>query len=535
MTAKELLCDRLTKAKAGRHEAEGLRQECTEYYEGRHRTALEIADSCKREGIPWITAMCPDPYIHVESQVTGEMPDFSFRGREPGDEENAKSREAMVRYILEKSDFSSLAIGADRRAIIGGTAVWKCFWDGEDVCVASVDPHCIFPDPAARSVEDCEYLLYCYPIQRTRLARLYKDELRHADVNVHTMASDPFGVFPDLPEDGDTAVVTEHWYRTETGGIGYDLYAGGECLVSVGNYWETTGFTRFPFVFQYRISDADSIWGRGDIAPILTLVDAADRELSAAQLSSAFSGSDVVLAEHDAFSVPPSNRPGAIWELKPGAMGKVARLGGRTDGENRIQMLDKLRGLMQETVGNFDVDLGKAPSGITSATGLAQLIERAELRRVTKKEERLGAFRRLLGLIDCTALEFYDARKTLYIGAGTVSPATVGYDPALLRGKDGYYPEVDTVISTSDGMRTSRAFLMSAVDGLLGHTIDEVNYPLAARAMELAGLGDAGEVEAHFRTLFGEEEKDHGNTHQSAGRGDPVRLSGTGSGGKADA
>ena len=41
--------------------------------------------------------------------------------------------------------------------------------------------------------------------------------------------------------------------------------------------------------------------GSGDVEPIVTLVDAVDRELSIAQLSSAFLGSDIILAEHDAF------------------------------------------------------------------------------------------------------------------------------------------------------------------------------------------------------------------------------------------
>jgi len=526
LTREQIVQTRLMKAKHGRYEAETVWEACKDYYDGRHRTTLEIAESCRKEGIPWITAMSPDPYIHVESQISGDVPDFSFRGREPGDEANAKSREAMVRYVLEASGYADLTAAADRRAVIGGTAVWKVFWDGGDVRVAGVDPVCIFPDPAAKRVEDCEYILYCYPIQRTLFARRYRDALREVDLDPMTMAADPFAAFEDgSTENEDTVVVIEHWYRTDEDGIAYEVYAGGKYITGTDDYWETTHFACYPFVFRYWLSDADSIWGKGDLAPILTLVDAVDRELAASQLSSAFSGSDVILAEHDAFSVPPSNRPGAVWELKPGAMGKVARLGGRSGESDRLETIRTLRDLIQEAVGNFDVDMGREPTNITSATGIAQLIERSEMRKATKKAERLGAFRRLLALIDRTALEFYDKRRALYIGAGTTDAHTEAYDPALLRGKDGYYPEVDTVISASDGMRTSRAFLVSAIDTLMGHTIDDVNYPLAGKALELAGLDDAGRVAAHFANIFGKEVTED-ETHKESGGGDPQRLHG---------
>ena len=509
MSIQQLVSSRLMKAKAARFSAESMWQECRDYYEGRHRTALEIAESCKQDGIPWITAMSPDPYIHVESQVCSDVPDFSFRGRQSCDNQNADTREAMVRFVLENNNFSDLLPAADRQCIIGGTSVWKVFWDGSDVRIASINPSCIFPDPAAKSIQDCEFVLYCYPIQRSKFARLFQDALSSVDLDPLTMPRDPFAAFPEYDLDDDTVIVTEHWFRNDDGQLSFSVFAGGQRLSHTDHYWENTNFTEFPFVFQYRISSQDSIWGHGDLEPILTLVDAVDRELSTAQLSSAFGGNDVILAEHDAFSVMPSNRPGAIWELKPGAMGKVARLGGRSDGEQRIEMLDKLRALIQETVGNFDVDMGREPSKITSATGLAQLIERSELRKITKKAERLGAFRRLLALIDQTALEFYDKKRELYIGAGTPHPQSVPFDPSLLRGRDGYYPQLDTIIRTADPLHSSRAFLLSSIDTLLGHQIDAVNYPLVSEILNLLELGNADLLNSHFQSALQKEVNTH--------------------------
>ena len=65
----------------------------------------------------------------------------------------------------------------------------------------------------------------------------------------------------------------------------------------------------------------------------------------------------------------------------------------------------------------------------------------------------------------------------------------------------------------------------SFVLDLMGHTIDDVNYPLAGKALELAGLDDAGRVAAHFANIFGKEVTED-ETHKESGGGDPQRLHG---------
>ena len=44
--------------------------------------------------------MSPDPYLQVESQITSELPEFEFRGRDDDlDSARARQREDVVRYI----------------------------------------------------------------------------------------------------------------------------------------------------------------------------------------------------------------------------------------------------------------------------------------------------------------------------------------------------------------------------------------------------------------------------------------------------
>lgn len=502
-------------AKSYRAEADERWQLCYAYYAGRHRTQLEIAESCRDAGIPWIAAMSPDPYLQVESQITSELPDFTFRGRDDDlDSVRARQREDVVRYILARNRVADEMASNDRRCLITGSSAWKVYWDEDDVRVAPVDPRFLYPDPSAKRLDECEYLQFVYPVHRRAFARMYGRELKRLDVDLDQLARafDPYRT-PE-PEtytaQDDVIAVTEHWYRDEEGDICCSIQAGGYELRHIEKYWQRTApyNTSYPFVIQYRVSNPDAFWGYGDIEPILTLVDAVDRELSIAQLSSAFLGSDIILAEHDAFSEEPENRPGALWRLKPGAMGKVARLGGFSGNAAHLETAARLREMISETLGTLDIDKGIVQTSLTSAAALSQLIERSDARSVPKKSERINAFARLYTLIDWTALEFYDEDRIIFLGAQNGGePKVFTFNANNFMDERGYFPIVDAYVSAGDGMRQSNTFTLSAINALLGHQVTRENYPLVMDVLRLLGLERAGEIEEHFEKIFAEEEE----------------------------
>ena len=504
-------------AKSYRAEADERWQLCYEYYAGRHRTQLEIAESCRDAGIPWIAAMSPDPYLQVESQITSELPEFEFRGRDDDlDSARARQREDVVRYILAHSRVADEMASNDRRCLITGSSAWKVYWDdagGGDIRVVPVDPRFLYPDPSAKRLDECEYLQFVYPVHRRAFERQYGAELKRLGVEPEQLARtfDPYST--PAPEtytaQDDVITVTEHWYRDGEGDICCSIQAGGCELRHIEKYWRRTAphNASYPFVIQYRVSNPDLFWGTGDIEPILTLVDAVDRELSVAQLSSAFLGSDIILAEHDAFSEEPENRPGALWRLKPGAMGKVARLGGFGGNSAHLEMTAKLREMISETLGTLDIDRGIVQTSLTSAAALSQLIERSDARSVPKKSERINAFARLYTLIDWTALEFYDEDRVIFLGAkNDGEPKVFTFNANSFLDERGYFPVVDAYVSTGDGMRRSNSFTLSAIDSLLGHQVTRENYPLVMDVLRLLGLERAGEIEEHFEKIFAEEE-----------------------------
>lgn len=59
--------------------------------------------------------MSPDPYLQVESQITSELPDFTFRGRDDDlDSIRARQREDVVRYILTQNRVADEMASNDR-------------------------------------------------------------------------------------------------------------------------------------------------------------------------------------------------------------------------------------------------------------------------------------------------------------------------------------------------------------------------------------------------------------------------------------
>ena len=51
------------------------------YYDGTHETAKQTGEFLSSMDLPWVPASVPDAYLHVESQIEAEAPDFEFSAR----------------------------------------------------------------------------------------------------------------------------------------------------------------------------------------------------------------------------------------------------------------------------------------------------------------------------------------------------------------------------------------------------------------------------------------------------------------------
>ncbi len=535
-------------AARSRQDFDAYRRKMRAYYDGEHaivKTAAEFSDSTS---LPWIPAQSTDGYIHVETQINPNIPDFEFNPRDKTDAEKAKQRQKIVKYVSDNNDMEFKNGRNERRLNIEGSAVWKVCWDsaasygegGGDIVIDT--PLCgeIYPDPTSCDVDGCEYIGYVYRMHRQKAARVFSKDFENdgSDISDYLETGSFFDSLSRLNSDAydtddDTVTVTEWWFRQPEGGkmqitrgkgnearsINYEWNAGdialsvfinGKEVRYIPRYWRKTGFNSFPFVIYSRIPSEKSIWGKSELEMIIPLIDAKDRELTFAQLNSAYSSNDIILAEENALcdSETLDNSPGSIWKLRPGMMGKVTRLGNMASAQTSLYANGSFwQSLIENTTGNFEVNQGKEPSNVTTATGIALLNERAESRKNLKSIDRNAGFRRLYSLIDMTALEYYSDGRVVRIGACGEDEFVYRYGGFVKKTRDtSYIPSVDITIHTGSAVQNSKAFTVSALTALIGMNINEQNFELVKAYVEIMGIPQRAKICEYLDGMFGNKE-----------------------------
>ncbi|MBO4428830.1 MAG: hypothetical protein J5832_02645 [Clostridia bacterium] len=502
----------LEDAKCAKSGTEQYFQKMRSYYDGTHMAESTTGQFLSDAGLPWKPATVPDGYMHVESQIVAEVPDFEFSGREESDAEKAKLREQVVKYVCDNADLTRKNASNERRLNLYGTAVWKLSVgmgdNGEEIVVDNPSPEMIYPDPAAVTVDDCEYIGYVYSMSRIKAERVFEYELSKAGTTVSEITAQG-GRESDI---ADSVEIVEWWYRQpkdgeaeceyivdgktvkdvcryKAGDIAFSLFICGREIKNVPKFWDKTDCKKFPFVIYNKTPRDGSIWGKSELEAIIPLIDAADRQLAFAQLNTAFAANDVVVYEENSFAADsyPENAPGAVWKLRPGMIDKVKRLGGlASDNIAHYDIVEKYRTLMKDALGNYDYLQGSATSQVTTATGLALLSDRANKRMNAKQVCKKAGFERLYRLIDYMALEIFDDDMLrMIIGDGTVS---YGY------GKDGYLPQIDVTVNVGDGVDNSRSFTLSALSELMAMNITDENYPMVRAYISMLAIPERAEI-----------------------------------------
>ena len=499
-----------------------------DYYDGKHKISEASERFAYQNSLPWIPAQSTDGYLHVETQISSEVPDFEFSPREKTDYDKAKQREEIVRYICDNNDLGYKNSRNERRLNIEGTAIWKVCWDagaafGEntgDVTVLSPKNAEIYPDPAACDVDSCEYIGYVYRIHRQKASRIFKCDFENSGSSISDYIVTADAIYDSALD--DTVTVTEWWFRqTEAGSavIGKERYewkAGDIALCVLINgkevryipkYWKKTDFDCYPFVIYSKIPDESSVFGKSELEAIIPLIDAKDRELAYAQLNSAFSSNDIILMEENALCDGENldNSPGAIWKLRPGMMGKISRLGNMASSQNSLYSGASFwQSLIESTTGNFEVSQGKEPSSVTTATGIALLGERAEGRKNLKNIDRNAGFRRLYELIDKTSLEYYNDGRIIRLGISGDDEYVYNYGGFMRKTREKkYIPSIDVTVHTGSPIANSKAFTISALTTLIGMSVNEDNYKLVKAYIDEIGLPQRAELCEYIENRFG--------------------------------
>ena len=520
------------------------------YYNFVHAAAAEMREALEEQGIDWTPAVVPDPFIQVESQLVPEVPQPEFHGRDDdADGEKARRREFAVRYIVEENRINDMNTSNERRLRKLGDAFWKAYWDETMPCgeqsgnirIKDVSPEDFYPDPTAgrEGLEACEYVDYVYTMHKLKFWRLYHDVLEKKGIALEDLLQTQYRVEDGLFEPvtsgtlarDDMVQILEHWYRnpcdTEeapAGAIGCTMQAGGVEIKWIPNYWEKTGrqCRLFPFIHYWCIRDETQFWNRSELDPILSLVDAADRQIAIGQLNDAMMANDIVLVEEGALAEGSefTNVPGAQVTVKQGRMGGVARLGGLNNGIQSVSAVNWFLDQIQRTSRNYDSNNGRETARVTTASGLLQLRGDAETQQKLKKADRDAGSCRLYELLDWLALEYFDDDRLLFIGAKKKGeqPQSLTYNgddfarragvrvdmltAAVTDEGFGYYPRVDVTVTAGDGLSKNPATTVEVLDKLAASQITADNWELLAAELEYLDIPQKQEIIEGWRRKF---------------------------------
>lgn len=540
----------LSQAKSERTGQEELWKRYEDYYNGRHDAAAEMAEQLSEQGVPWTPAAIPDPYIMVESQIIPETPEPEFRGRDDDmDSERARQRALAVKYIIEANRLDDMNTSNERRLRKYGDAFWKAYWDEEMPCgdrrgnirIRDIPIEDIYVDPTAGAdgLQAGEYVCYLYSIHKLRFYRSYREALREKDIQLEDITGQRYELEGDMlapftagTEAADDLVqVLEFWYKqpqdtegASAGDIACSIQAGGQEIRYIPNYWQETGrqCRLFPFVHYWCIRDETQFYNRSELAPILDLVDAADRELAIGILNDAFTANDIVLVEEGALKPGEElkNAPGSVVKVNQGRGGGVARLGGLGSGVKTLNMVEWMLSQIQRANRNYDANNGRETTKVTTASGLLQMRTDAQTQQKLKRADRDAGFCRLYELLDWLALEFFRDDRMLFVGAKKEGdePEAMRYNGAafareipaqmdLLSGEtiaeaEAYYPRVDVTVSTGDQIGKSPAVTLEVLDKLAASAVTEDNWELLAAELELLDIPQKQEIIERWKNKF---------------------------------
>lgn len=518
-----------------------------EYYHNQHYSKDQIVELANKHGWDFVPPVLPDPFIQVESQVDIAVPSIQFIGRGgEEDAEKARLRQSTVDFVLYNNQIENKMILNERRLNMLGSTCWRVGWDESkkgldfegDIVVEDVDPSYVFPDPSAYTVEDCEYIIYAHRVHQRKARRKYGkviDKLTtdgdHATTEIYKGTLHFDNSNQETFEDG-TMLVIEYYYKDLDGDVAMSTIIDGEEVQFAKKFWENTrhsGNEMLPIIIYHKIPELQSIWGLGEVETIIDLVDTGDRQYMSAVLNEMMMGNDIIVADNGAFEegTEPENVAGAIWTVKQGK--NVRRMGGIANANNSLNLVNFAHEKIEETNGNYASESGKEPMRVTTASGIAQLNEKAQARTYTKQASRLEGFKQLAKLIDWFALEFYDDDRLILIRDNnkevvesfnfnsndfSAEPkqniedvekdsSDVNLSEIYAQNEDEevrnilkgditrYFPTVDVEISAGNGITKSRAFTLQATQELAGIQATPENVEVLKSIVDLLELPNA--------------------------------------------
>lgn len=296
-----------------------------------------------------------------------------------------------------------------RDTVVYGTGIGKVYWDSEktpvdremeipeagidefgdvvfeteseivedhlgDVSIEWCDPFSVFPDPNARTLDECRYVAIKVEISKEDLMRQF-DWLDEDDIAM-VGGTDRQRIRPREQEE-DRQNLAEVWEIYHEFGKKLIIYTGSTILYDDAN---PTPGGKFPIVLFLNRRRGGWLWGQSAIGDIMATQDVIN--LTHVHIATNMRyGMDPQLRTNDPKLKEHTNKPGQVLYVEAKIKGNPGFAEWQDIKDipaSLFTLLDRLQRTLDVQSGVHDVMEGVKPKGVTSGIALAQLAEGAQ-------------------------------------------------------------------------------------------------------------------------------------------------------------
>ena len=405
------------------------------------------------------------------SDAMDSYPTCNFQPRQQDDKAEAQKLSAIVPVILEQNRYEEVYSDFVWYVLKNGGGVQGIFWDGSkhnglgDIVVKKIDLLQFFWQPGITNIQESQNIFNVELVDNALLEQRYPQTVGKLGGKTVTLAK---YLYDDDVDTSDKSVVVDWYYHTYVGGkktlqyvkyvndivlyateneimgkdkVTVDPETGVPLTVPIAKPLAETGLYEhgmYPFVTMALYPIEGSICGYG-----LTDIGR-DTQIQIDQLNKAIVDNALEGASPRYFVRDDGTVNLAEFNDKTK---KFVRVEGNI-GEENIRPIDykPLNGIyfnflqqkideLKYVTSNQDVNNGSAPSGVTSASGIAALQETSGKNARSSNKTFHRAFREVCYQILELIRQFYDVPRTFRINPDGMQEQFVSYDNSGLKGQ----------------------------------------------------------------------------------------------------
>lgn len=359
--------------------------------------------------------------------ITDNSPTIVVVPRDPSDDMIANVIGKVIEWLWEYCGLDMMLPKTMLNALIFGNGFWKVMWDPNaraglgDISVKNVDPVNIFFNPEATTVDDATEIVHVEQMPLSWIKAMYpeKAELVKAgvqdgnilvnrpqlpqrgnnkdrDIEIKSTTGSAYKIPSSAASNADappkeTATVMERWLYDTKKNAWRKIVISNRVLLSD----EMTDFETPPFVHFVDFPVPWTIWASGEVQHVENLQYEINRRR----------GMILDILRHCAMPMlvvdPASGVDHETIKAKPnlvipaeGGPSAVGVLAPQMDLGGLFNVNDRDKQDFNDILGNVDMVMGKAPTGVEAGVALEQLAESANTRLRLKVRYMEGSLRR---------------------------------------------------------------------------------------------------------------------------------------------